>query len=658
MKSQYRFLPILLLVCMYLMLGCQATKGQPKEKPADYGIKSKKALDLFLEGKAQAGYRTYQEAIALFKQAIELEPAFGEAFFQMGCSFYAMHQYEEGYAALAKAKGLLPNPQPMFHFYFAECAFRMDKFQEAVEAYTTFIGLNPQVPKNIFTTAERNKKGAEFAAKAVLNPIKFEPINLGDSVNTEGDEYLPNLTADGQTIFFTARRPGCTGGYNREYRDYTEDFYFCEREGDHWGQAQNLGEPINSDLNEGAASFSPDGQYVIFAACHRKGGYGDCDLFMSKLSGSKWSEPQNLGPIINTTAWESQPCISNDGKTLYFSSSRPGGEGGQDIWYSKMEKGRWTTPVNLGKPVNSPGSELSPFLHADGQTLYFSSDFHPGFGNLDLFVSKNAGNGWSAPENLGYPLNTSAGEGNIFVTTKGDSAYINSSRKGGKGRSDLYVFELDKRLRPSYTTYVRGFVTELGTRKALDAKVVFVNIATNDTIRAVNTNSATGKYLLTLPLDQEYAAFIDKKGYLFASKFFSLKDINPATTPFFDVDIELQPLKVGIDVIMSSVFFETNKFNLLPASTAELDHMVHFLKLNAVVKVEIGGHTDNVGPDRDNEILAENRANEVRKYLVGKGIAEARVTSKGYGEREPMTTNDSPEGRALNRRTVCRIVGM
>lgn len=653
-----KILRLFSLLCCFALLGLSWAEAQTKVKPADFGIKSKKALDFHQKGIQEAHYRDYPKAIEMYQEALKLEPNFADAYLQMGACYYALHKYKEAYPALKRAKELIPEPTAMLFFYFAESAFHEDHFEEAQAGYAKFISMEPAVPKNILQTAERNKKSADFAAKAIQQAITFNPVNLGDSINTDGDEYLPYLTADGQTMFFTSRRLGSTGGYNREYRDYCEDFYFAERTADGWRMAENLGEPINSDMNEGAATFSPDGQYVIFAACHRKDGYGDCDLYISKLNGKVWSAPQNLGPIINTPAWESQPCISNDGKTLFFSSSRPGGEGGQDIWYSRMVKGRWTEPKNLGKPINTPGAELSPFLHADGKTLFFSSDYHPGFGSLDLFTSTFDGFNWKAPVNLGYPLNSSAGEGNIFVTTKGDTAYINSSRETGKGRSDIYVFELDPRIRPSFTTYVRGFVTDKTNQKALEATILFVNIATGDTIRSVNTNSASGKYLLTLPLNEDYAAFIDKKGYLFASQSFSLKNIDPATTPYFDVDIALQPLAIGIDVIMSSVFFETSKFNLLEVSEAELDHLYYFMKLNSTVKVEIGGHTDNVGTDKENDVLAENRAQEVKKYLIAKGIAAERVSAKGYGERQPIATNDTPEGRALNRRTVCKVVGI
>ena len=643
-----------------LLVGSCATIAQSskKPKPSDFGIKSKKALSFYIKGQAQAKYRDYRKAIEMYDEAILIEPKFGDAYFQAGACAYAIHDYDRAYPYLIKTKELEKVPNPMLFFFLGECAFHKDSFRVAVDNYNEFLSYKRATPAKIRKTTELHRKNAAFALQAMKKAIKFEPINMGDNVNSIGEEYLPNLTADGQTIFFTSRRPGCTGGYNAQYRDFTEDFYYSERVDGKWQPCKNLGPPVNTELNEGAASFSPDGQYVFFASCGRKSGYGDCDLYVSKLTGATWSPPQNLGPMINSPQWDSQPSISNDGKTLYFSSTRPGGKGGQDIWFSRLVNNTWTEPQNLGEPVNTPGAEVSPFLHADGKTLYFASDTHPGFGGLDLFVTKNTGKGWARPENLGYPLNTSSSEGNIFVNTKGDLGFINSSREGGLGKSDIFQFELDERIRTNYTTYVRGKVTDKSTGKPLDAKVIFINLATRDTIRAVRTNSATGVYMLTLPLDEDYAAFVDQKGYLFVSQFFSLKDIDPKVTPYFDVDIELQPLKVGIDVVMSSIFYETNKFELLPTSRPELDHLLSFLLLNRKVRVEIGGHTDDVGTESDNKKLSQNRAMEVRKYLIEKGIKADRIEAQGYGESKPMVPNDSDAGRALNRRTVCRIIGV
>jgi outer membrane protein OmpA-like peptidoglycan-associated protein/Tol biopolymer transport system component len=647
-----------LLLTLMLCLGSCATKaqGSGKPKPSDYGIKSKKALDAYLQGQSDAKNRDYKQAVKDYEAAIELEPNFGDAWFQAGACAHAMREFALGYKFLTKTKEIVPSPNPMLYLFLANCALELEKYDEAAKNYDEFLALKPTISANDLKNAERNRKNAHYGAAMMKNPVDFKAVNVGDNINSIGEEYLPNLTADGQTIFFTARRPGCTGGYSAEYSDFTEDFYFSEMVDGKWKPCANLGPPVNTERNEGAASFSPDGQFVFFAGCGRKDGYGDCDIYVSKLTGNVWSAPQNLGPIVNSPQWDSQPSISNDGKTLYFASTRPGGKGGYDIWYTTLEKNHWTEPKNLGEPINTEGSELCPFIHADGKTLYFSSDLHPGFGKLDLFVTRSQGNGWTQPQNLGYPINTSGSEGNIFVNTKGDVGYINSSKEGGLGKSDIYRFELDEKIRPSFTTYVRGIVTDKTTGKPLDAEVIFINVATRDTIRNVTTNSVTGKYQLTLPLEKDYAAFIDKKGYLFSSNFFSLKNVDPKTTPYYDVNIALEPLRPGIEVVMSAIFYETNKFMLLDASKPELEHMVYFLKLNKNLRVEIGGHTDNVGSDSDNLTLSQNRALEVRKYLIDRGIKADRIESKGYGETQPMTSNDTEEGRALNRRTVCKII--
>jgi outer membrane protein OmpA-like peptidoglycan-associated protein/tetratricopeptide (TPR) repeat protein len=641
-----------------ILAATSPTFAQKKKKPSDYGIKSKKALSAFENGNEQTRYRDYPRAIESFQVAVELEPTFGEAWIQMGGSYFVIKEYEKAYEALLKAKEHLNSPNAMVYFYLGECALRMNLFAEALENYEAFLNPEPVLAPRIIADAKIGRDKAKFAVEATKNAIKFEPINLGEGINTVFDEYLPYLTADGLTIFFTTRRPGCTGGYNREYRDYLEDFYYSEFKDGKWQRAENLGPPVNTDNNEGAASFTPDGQYVYFTGCGRRDGFGSCDIYVSKLDGNTWLPPKNLGPLVNSSSWESQPCISNDGRTLYFSSNRAGGLGNHDIWYCTRENGRWTEPQNAGAPINTPGNEYSPFLHADGITLYFSSDKHPGFGSLDLFMSKRTNEGWTNPTNLGYPLNTSAAEGNIFVNTKGDRGYINSSREGSLGKSDIYQFELDESIRPNYTTYVRGLVKEKGTGTLLQAEVTFINIETRDTIRSVSTNSATGRFLLTLPLEQDYAAYVNRKGYLFASESFSLKNINSKETPYFDVEIELEKLEVGREVIMSSIFYESDKFDLMDRSKAELENLVQFMIRNPMVKIEIGGHTDDVGTDQYNRDLSRSRSDKVREYLASRGININRIEAEGYGEAKPIADNETEEGRARNRRTVCRIIGL
>lgn len=649
-----------LMLGLFLFHSC-ATRAQvpgEKTKPADYGIKSKKALSLFDTGRQMEKYRDYDAAYNAYLDAIELEPAFADALFRAGACLYVQKEYQKSLPYFKKAEEVWQGPKPeMLYFYYAEVALFDNDFEVAYTNYKQFMDAQPKVHVSIYNQAKEHYENAKFGKEAIKNKIAFEPKNMGEAINTQYEEYLPNLTADEQTIFFTSRRPGNIGGYNAMYRDFAEDFYYCELKDGEWQQAENLGPPLNTENNEGAASFSPDGQYVYFTACGRKEGMGDCDLYVSKLEGKTWTQPKNLGPLVNTSSWESQPCISNDGNTLYFSSNRAGGQGAHDLWATTKVNGKWGEPVNLGPKVNTKGDEFCPFLHSDGKTLYYSSNTLPGFGGLDLFMTKLKDGEWGEPQNLGFPLNTSSSEGNIFINTRGDVGYINSDRLGTKGKSDIFSFELDPKIRPEFTTYVRGVVVEKGTSTPLYSRVTFINLVNGDTIRQVLTNKSTGKFLLTLPVDEDYAAFVDgAKGYVFNSQNFSLKGLARDKNQYYDLKIELEKITDSVTIRLSNIFYETGKFDLKDESRAELDHLIDFLKDNPTVKIRIAAHTDDVGTDTDNMVLSRNRAGEVRKYLLSKGVAEARVLSKGYGETQPVVANDSDAHRAQNRRTEFTIL--
>ncbi len=648
----------------FLALGCMA-QGQ-LAKPSDFGIKSKKALKLFYAAIEHEKYRDYTAALEYYEKAVQIEPDFGEALFRGGACLYVLKDNKKSGEWMERALQVHSNPSPKVYFYIAESSFYQENWAKALENYKVFETktANELMPPQIRKEAEKNHRSAKFALENAENRVKFDPNNMGSNINSQFDEYLPFLTADEQTIFFTARRPGCIGGFNPEYRGYTEDFFYSVLKNGEWQPAENLGPPVNTQKNEGAASFSPDGQFVFFTGCSRADGVGDCDLYVSRLVGIEWSKPINLGEIVNTNGWESQPSISGDGRTLYFSSNRTGGYGGLDLWYTTLVNNEWTIPVNMGPEINTSQNEQTPFIHADGRTLYFASDGHPGYGAYDLFLSRKSENKWSAPENLGYPLNSSGSEANIFINAKGTQAYMNSAREGGYGRSDIYLFDLDEKIRPSYLTYVRGKVFEKKSKKPLESKVTFVNVETGDTIRAVNSNSASGKFLLNLEPGYDYAAFIDKEGFLFESKAFSLKNLRDCINcpinedTYFEIEIGLQKLEVGVTVVMNNIFYETGKYDLLDGSKTELANLISFMKRNPKVRVEIGGHTDNVGRPADNMNLSRNRAIGVRGYLIENGISEDRIEAKGYGETEPLDSNDTPEGRARNRRTMCKIVGI
>ncbi|MDR0207312.1 MAG: OmpA family protein [Bacteroidales bacterium] len=294
-----------------------------------------------------------------------------------------------------------------------------------------------------------------FGIAAMQYPTNMLPINLGENINSSWDEYHPALTGDSKEILFTVRRPSDAQTVCRHCKQ-EEDIYSSVQQKGIWQPRTKLEKPVNTGYNEGAQSISSDGKYLFFTICNAEHGFGSCDIYWSKREVEGWSEPKNCGSKVNTRFWESQPSVSADGKTVYFASNRPGGYGGIDIWETEMiTEGVFSEPVNLGKVINTPYDELSPFIHFDQKTLYFSSDGHLGMGGKDLFYSKLQPNGaWSIPKNLGYPINSYHDEMGIFINAQGNAAYFASDRIGGFGGLDIYCFELEESLRPEPTLFI------------------------------------------------------------------------------------------------------------------------------------------------------------------------------------------------------------
>lgn len=655
----------LLLILILALFGVTPWATAQSNKPQDYGIRSKKALKLYLEGRQLQGYRDHAGALARFQAAIAIEPQFADALKRAAIEAYLSEQPTLTIQYGALGTRLAPQNTIEAWFFLGKAYQDASQYGPAAQAFRDYLARNPNI-QALRVQAETALASCAFADSAMRNPVPYNPVNLGPNVNSTGDEYMPTLPADGSFIFFTSQRAECTGGYNHETRMYEEDFYFSRRNADgSWGPAENLGPPINTDRSEGASCISADGRFVIFTACNHPQGRGSCDLFIAEYDGARWGRPANLGPAINTPFWESYPSLSNDGRTLYFTSSRPGGAGSggrtdQDIWYSTFENGDWTPARNLGAVINTNQIDQSPFIHADGQTLYFSSFGHPGMGGADLFVSRRIGPGpadWGTPQNLGYPINTSGDERTLFVTTEGTTAYINSDRPGGIGGVDIYSFELPEQLRPRRATFVRGIVLDSLTRNFVPrAQVYFQNLTTGDTVRSVQSAPATGRFLLSLPLGQDYAAYIDAPGYLFRSQNFSLRNLQGQE--YFDLTIELKKLEQNSVVRLENVFFDFDQATLKAESAIELNKLLTFLRENPRVRIEIRGHTDDKGADDYNLRLSQARAEAVRVWLINQGVTASRMEAKGYGETLPLVPNTTDENRALNRRTEFRIISV
>ncbi len=535
------------------------------------------------------------------------------------------------------------------YYILGNLLFEEKQYSESIAYYDKYAAY-PKIRDAEKARMNRNRRSAEFRLQAMQNPVPFNPVNLGPSVNTEGYEFVNYISPDRKRLYFTRRM--LTG----QHRD--EQFYYSENIGDTlWKLAIDLGPPINTESDEGAMTLSPDGQYLFYSGCNFAGGFGSCDLYVSRLAGNQWTEPVNLGPVVNTWGWESQPSFSSDGRTLYFVSNRPEGKGSSDIWITHINAGgEWTEPYNAGDSVNTPDAERGPFIHPDGVTLYFSSKGHTGMGQGDLFVTKLKNDqSFSTPVNIGYPVNTEDDEVTMIVDNEGKYAYYSSARSNGFGLQDIYRFELPVTAHPRQVSYMKGIVYDSITQKPLQASIKLLDLETGDTIVFSNSNARDGSYLLVIPGGNNYALNVERNGYLFYSAHFKLAEETTLIDPFTK-DIPLKPFREGEILVLRNIFFETDSFNLLPASTAELDHLLHMLKSNPGMAIQISGHTDNVGTAEYNQLLSEKRARSVYDYLVYSGIAANRLRYAGYGETMPLADNADEQGRAANRRTEMKIV--
>lgn len=409
---------------------------------------------------------------------------------------------------------------------------------------------------------------ASFRDDAIRHPVAFEPENLGNTINTTNDEYVNALTFDGSQLLFTRKM-------DRGNDFFEEKVFVSHKAENQWTEPQPLSfVSFPDDIDPGAAFLSADGSKLYLTGC----GWGrdsGCDLYVSHWDLGQWSMPQLLKGSINTGSWESQPCVSADGKELYFVSRR---NGNADIYCSHRNADRsWGEPQNLGVPINTKGNEMAPFLHPDGKTLYFSSDKHIGMGGFDLFMSRRGEDGrWQEPVNLGFPINTQGDEINFFVAADGRTAFISSQREGGYCGYDIYTFELPEEVRSDSTNYLSN--------------------------------------------------------------------------------VDVVELSVGDALVLQNIQFEYNSSALTEDSQAGIQVLADFLKRNPELRVELAGHTDDVGSAAYNLKLSSERAEVVREALIAKGIEAIRLTAKGYGDTRPLYPNDGEERRAMNRRTEMIII--
>ncbi|MFN6944017.1 MAG: OmpA family protein [Cytophagaceae bacterium] len=632
----------------------------------------------------------YKEAIAAFNEVLKLEPDNAEANYKMGYSYLKTINRTKSLPYLIKANKSNPQIAEDIKYLLATSYHLNHKFEEAFKLYTEFKKtLDVKKKADLIAVIDRNIYECENGMEYIKNPVKAKIENLGAVINTQYSDFAPVITADESILVFTSRRPGSTGGQLDQRNVPYEDVYVSYNKNGKWTEPQNIGKPINTSYHDASIAISPDGSHIFIYKDDNAG-----DIFMSTFEGESWGKPQDMGKNVNTKSSETSISMTADGNTIYFTSNRDvkenknteGSKGGFDIYMSKKDKkGKWGEAVNLGPVINTPYDEEAPFIHPDGRTLYFSSKGHAGMGGFDIFKSTLQKDGtWSEPENLGYPINTA--EDDIYFVLSADNkhGYYSSEKEDGFGEQDIYIISMPepeelaaieskdvamenkgtgmKKMKPiakvqsfNPITILKGTITDELTKEPIECKLVITDNDKNEVITELKSNAATGGYLVVLPSGKNYGIAVEKKEYLFHSENFDI----PESNNYQEIvkDIELKKVILGSKIVLRNIFFDFDKATLRSESTAELERLYLLMVENKGLKIEISGHTDNKGSADYNKKLSQERAKAVVDYLIKKGITSDRLKFAGYGFDRPLASNDTEEGRQLNRRTEFEIIG-
>jgi outer membrane protein OmpA-like peptidoglycan-associated protein/Tfp pilus assembly protein PilF len=595
----------------------------------------------------------YADALDLFAVCQKKDPLFYDAFYRAGIIYAMLGDFEQAEEQFLNCMLLATDYRKDLRLNLGKVKLEQEKYEDAIQYFEAYLDSKPR-NENQVLIVQKMITDAKFMS-SVYKDIPFDPKPL-EQFNTKRDEYFPTISIEGDEFVFTRRvffedKPN-------------EDFFRASlNEQGEWSDPIAYTE-MNTPLSEGARSLSADGKTAIVTYCNQRVGVGRCDLYKSELVNGKWTNYKNLDRPVNSPYWESQPSISANGEFLIFSSDRPGGYGGIDLWMSSLQSDNtWADPVNMGPNINTAMDDRSPFLHSDGRTLYFSSNGHPGFGGFDFFISRldDAGN-WSKPENFGSPLNTDKDQGMLIVNFQGDKAYLASNRSfvdptesSKDSNYDLYEFDLYEGARPQKAVFVRGIVRDAVTLEPIIASIELADIRRSDS-EIVKVTDKDGQFLYVLEDKREYGLFAQAEGYLMNSLNFNLLDDQLESSK--GLEIFLTPVSkepTEDQTILENVFFESGSAKLKDKSFLELDKLAALI-LDNNLSIRVIGHTDDVGTAEDNLILSESRAEAVVNYLVEQGVESSSLQFEGRGENEPIADNTTEAGRKRNRRTSFMVL--
>lgn len=631
----------------------------------------------------------YAEALEYFLQANDFNPNNASLNYKIGVCYLHTMVKSRAIPYLELANKLDPKVSLDVKYYLAKAYHLNYEFDKAIDMYTLFRhSLTPYELTQYGAKIERHIEECENGKDLVRNPIRVFIDNIGNVVNTKFAEYNPIVNADETVLMFTSMREETTGGKKDPvYDDYYEDIYIAKKDGEVWTIPVNPGKPFNKDSHDAIVGLSSDANNVLIY----KGDVNGGDIFICQIEEGEWQNPKALPKEINTKYHETSATFSPDMSVLFFVSDKEDGYGGSDIYYCEVDQNKskegkfvFNDPMNLGSAINTPYDEEGVFLQADGKTLYFSSKGHKTMGGYDIFKTVFENGAWSEPVNIGYPVNTPDDDIFFSANITGKHGYYSSFEQDGFGKRDLYmitflgpekptqhksdynllafeekpvnetVLDDEVEVKAFALVMIRGKIMDQITHGPLGVMMEIIDNQYNQVIASFESNERTGEYMVSLPSGRSYGLAVKAKEYLFHSENFEI----PPSTIFQEMnkDIYLKKVEIGSKIILKNIFFEFNEAKLKPESIPELERLIKLLNEVPTLKIEISGHTDNVGSELYNQELSERRAKAVVDYLMAKGVDEGRLTFKGYGLTQPIAGNDTEEGRAMNRRTEFKVI--
>lgn len=674
-----------LAICVGCSLGFSQSVEFEKDNFKDNkdGLKEAKQNLKLGDEQYALGPTRYKTALTYYVKANEFNPNNASLNYKLGDCYLNSSYKLKALEHFKKALVLDANVAPDLHYKLGRAFHLHMDWANAKKYYNLYKSSIKPSEKETIAEIDKRLQECDNGIELMKNPVRVFIDNVGKSLNSMYPDYVPVISADEDVMMFTSRRPETTGGgIAEDINEPFEDIYISYRFNDKWTAPKNIGAPINTEDHDATVGLSPDGQTLLVYMGKKKGGG---DIYECKLEGEKWSKPERMPKPINSDAHEPSASLSYDGKTIYFVSNREGGIGEHDIYMStKDAKGKWDKAVNLGPVINTKYDEDGVFMMADGKTLYFSSQGHNSMGGYDIFKTTYENGKWSTPVNLGYPINTADDDVFFVLSASGKHGYYASVKNDAVGEKDLYmitflgpekpmVLNTEDNLLASVAapvsesfvapavelttakvTILKGIVMDFGTLAPLEANLELTDNTTNSSVAQFKSNSKSGKYLVSLPSGKNYGLSVKADGYLFHSENFDIPE--SAAYKEVNLDVKLKKVEVGSTIVLKNIFFDFDKATLRTESTAELERLIKLLNDNPTLKIEISGHTDNRGAAQYNLTLSDNRSKSVVDYLVAKGISKDRLTWKGYGLTKPIATNDTDEGRQLNRRTEFKIL--